>query len=82
MHVYRSDLRDSSFDAALVDKMLLVEVKMGGASGVPREYATMSIDGVDLSETGDGSQMLGREMVERLVAQMRTGASMDLANGG
>jgi uncharacterized protein YjbI with pentapeptide repeats len=74
MHVYRSDLRNSSFADALVDKMLLVDVKLGGASGVPREYGTMSIDGVDLSESGDGSQTLGREFVERLIAHMRAGA--------
>lgn len=75
VHVYRSDLRGSSFADANVHKMILVDVKMAGCRGVPREYGTMSIEDVDLSEAGDGSDRLGREMVETLIARMRAAAN-------
>lgn len=71
VHIYRSDLRGSSFADAIADKMILSDVRMGGCRGVPGDYETMSIDRVDLSEAGDGSRLLGEEMVEALIREMR-----------
>lgn len=71
-HIYRSDLRNCLWADATLHKTHLGQVRMAGGRGLPREYETLRIDRVDLSTTGDGSQMLAPEHLEELIEAFRT----------